>query len=204
MRRKKPRRIALFGGTFDPPHVGHLIIAEQALDQLELDQVIFVPAYIPPHKSKGLSASSLHRFQMATLLAKDRSEFEVSPLELNRRGVSYTIDTLRYLKSHMLNSKLFLIIGSDNFLQFESWKSAEEILELSNLAVYPRSYGDSAVPTFPRRNVTILKGPLLEISSTAIRAHLRAHHSIRYLVPDPVRAYIAKHKLYTKSHLISS
>ena len=132
------KRIGIFGGTFDPPHKGHLAIAEQAIKQLGLDSVYFVPAYIPPHKQQHSSTTAQHRMRMLKLAVRGRKKYRVSALELKRGGISYTIDTLKAFKQRFPHIDFVLILGADNLLQFQSWKSPKTILQLSSLAVYKR------------------------------------------------------------------
>jgi nicotinate-nucleotide adenylyltransferase len=190
------KRIGIFGGTFDPPHKGHIAIAEQAKKQLGLDYVYFIPAYIPPHKYQHSSTSAQHRMKMMKLAVSGRKEFKVSTIELRRRGISYTIDTLKAFKRRFPKAELVLIIGADNLAQFNSWKSPKTILQLASLAVYKRngfslSLKDSAI------DFILLKGRMLRVSSTEIRNRIEIGFSIRALVPNPIVLYIKRHSLYT-------
>jgi nicotinate-nucleotide adenylyltransferase len=190
------QRIGVYGGTFDPPHKGHLAIAEQAMRQLGLDTVYFVPAFIPPHKQQNLSATAQHRIRMLTLAVRRRKNFKVSSLELKRRGISYTIDTLKTFKRRFPNSDLVLIIGADNLVQFQSWKSPKTILQLSSLAVYKRKGCNLSFSSGPV-HYALLKGRMLRFSSTEIRDKIRMGHSIRAFVPLSIVFYIKKHSLYS-------
>ena len=190
------KRIGIFGGTFDPPHKGHIAIAEQAKRQLGLDCVWFIPAYIPPHKHQHSPTSAQHRLKMIKLAISGRKKFKISAIELKRRGISYTIDTLKVFKQQFPEAELVLIIGADNLSQFNAWKSPRTILQLASLAVYKRkgfnpSLKDSAI------DFILLKGRMLRVSSTEIRNRIEKGLPIRALVPNPIVLYIKRHSLYT-------
>jgi nicotinate-nucleotide adenylyltransferase len=194
------KRIGIFGGTFDPPHKGHIAIAEQAMKQLGLDCVYFIPAYIPPHKQQHSSTTVQHRLNMMKLAVSGRKEFKVSTIELRRRGISYTVDTLTVFKKRYPKAQLVLIIGADNLLQFNSWKSPKTILQLASLAVYKRKGFH-----LPLKESTIdfilLKGQMLLVSSTAIRNKIERGLAIPALVQNSVALYIKQHSLYlTQTH----
>ena len=190
------QRIGIFGGTFDPPHLAHLIIADQALHQLELDKVIFVPAYLPPHKEKGAEGTPSQRYAMLEKAISGCREFDVTSIEIDRKGVSYTIDTLRHIKTKFRNANLFLIVGGDNYRQLENWKSANEIRKLVTFVVYNRANSPIAMGRRQQRRVVPLKGAQLDISSTMIRYRVNRGESIRFLVPASVELFIRRHKLY--------
>jgi nicotinate-nucleotide adenylyltransferase len=194
--KKTMRRIGIFGGTFDPPHKGHIAIAEQAKKQLGLDCVYFVPAYIPPHKHQHSSTSAEHRLKMMKLAVSSKKESKVSTIELKRRGISYTVDTLQAFKQRFPKTELVLIIGADNLVQFNSWKSPKTILQLVSLAVYKRK-GFSLPLKGSTIDFILLKGRMLRISSTEIRNRIEKGFPIRALVPKPIVAYIKRHSLYT-------
>lgn len=192
-------RIGIFGGTFDPPHIGHLIIAEQAREQLGLDKVLFIPAYVPPHKKHGASANPRQRLTMTRLATKGSRALIVSSIEVQRKGVSYTIDTVRELQKQYPDAEIFLIMGGDNFKLIETWKSSQEILQNVKVAIYRRSHhGTTRVKTL-HKGVVELKGIFLEISSTIIRQRVHRGESIRYLVPAAVHSYIRANNLYGPS-----
>jgi nicotinate-nucleotide adenylyltransferase len=190
------RRIGIFGGTFDPPHIAHLIIAEQAVQQLKLDKLIFVPAYIPPHKTKGATASPSQRYAMIKESISGRREFDVTSIEMDRKGISYTIDTIRDVRSKYKNAKLFLIVGGDNYRQFEKWKSAVEIRKLVTLVVFDRSESHLSKGKTKQRGAVKLKGTKLDISSTLIRHQLGRGESIHFLVLPSVERFIRRRRLY--------
>jgi len=190
------KRIGIFGGSFDPPHIGHLIIAELAREQLLLDEVVFVPAFVPPHKMGRYASTALDRLRMTKLAARGNTSFHVSDTEIRRKGVSYTVDTVNAFKRRHRTAKLFLIVGGDSLSQFWSWKSPGDILSNASLAVYGRPGYENRKAGHPAARIHHLQGPLLQISSTEIRRRIAGGKSIRYLVTEPIRSYIAKRKLY--------
>jgi len=189
-------RIGIFGGTFDPPHIGHLIIAEQACQQLHLNRVLFVPAYLPPHKKHGTSATAQHRYFMVKRAIEHSPRFEVTSLELRRRGVSYTIDTLKQLQRMYTNARFYLVVGGDNFSGFRTWKSVREILKLATIVVYKRKTPLGSRKKKYASDVVYLDGATLDVSSTIIRNRVHNGQSIRFLVPHAVEKYIYRHGLY--------
>ncbi len=192
-------RVGIFGGSFNPPHVAHLAVAEAARDQAGLDRVWWMPAATPPHKQGRPMPEAQHRLAMARLAAAGNAAFEVSAREAQRGGVSYTVDTLRALQAELPETDFCLILGGDSLAQFASWREPKEILRRATLVVYPRPGADLAdVAPAVMARATVLDRPLLDPSSTAIRRLLRLGHSARYLVPDPVLAYAAEHRLYAE------
>jgi|KBSSwiStaDraftv2_1062776.scaffolds.fasta_scaffold91241_3 nicotinate-nucleotide adenylyltransferase len=191
-------RKGLFGGTFDPPHVGHLALAEWAREQLKLDEVLFVPVGRPPHKRATRLSSAGHRLAMARLATRGNTAFRVSGLEVEAATPSYTVDTLRRLRARHPRDRWYLIIGSDSLDEFHTWREPETILELSTLAVAGRpGCGEEALRRWGRRReIVSLGNPGLDVSSTMVRARARAGRSLRYLVPDLVASYIVRHRLY--------
>jgi nicotinate-nucleotide adenylyltransferase len=186
------------GGTFDPIHLGHLRAAENAREALHLDRVLFVPAALPPHRP-GPLASALDRFAMTALATSGHRPFEASDVELLRSGPSYTIDTVTHFLAQGPSS-LCLIVGSDTFVEMTGWKDAARVFAACQVAVVPRPGEDRASPEPPfkdARGVTLVPGPALDISATAVRAHVREGRSVRYLVPGGVADYIAKRGLYS-------
>lgn len=188
------RRIGLFGGTFDPPHLGHLALAECARDQLGLESVIFVPAGTPPHKRRAGRSSALRRVAMTRLAVRGNRAFRVSVMEVRRRGPSFTVDTLRELGQRLPGSRLYLLMGADSLADFVNWHQPREILRRATLVVAARPgvRGRSG----PRRGVVWLENFAVDISSSAIRARARAGRSIRYLVPEAVARFITRHHVY--------
>lgn len=185
------RRVGVFGGTFDPPHLGHLAIAEWARERLGLDHVTFVPAGEPPHKRRGVTAAP-HRLAMTRLAVRGNRAFRVSSLEARRPGPSFTVDTLRELRRRDRATRLWLLLGEDSLDDFASWHAPEEILRLATLAVA----GREGAGRRRRPPCTWIGNPAIAISSSALRRRARAGRSLRYLVPDRVIAYLERHRLY--------
>lgn len=189
--------IGMFGGTFDPVHVGHLILAERAREELGLDLLLFVPAFIPPHKITGRKiASAESRADMLRLAIAGNPGFRVENREIERQGISYTVETIRTLREAYPDARFTLLIGADNARDFRTWHQPEAIAQLADVAVWARpgiSLSDELLPGIPLQQIS---SPLFEISSTDIRERLAAGRSIRYLVPDPVLQYIDRHGLY--------
>jgi nicotinate-nucleotide adenylyltransferase len=194
------RKIGLLGGTFDPIHNAHLFMGELAADELGLSEIIFMPAGRPPHKSGETITASAHRLAMVKLAIEDSPRFKVSDLEISRNSPSYTIDTVRTLLGELgRNSSLYLVIGSDSLLELCTWKDYDELMSLVRLAVYPRPGFSAPAGDFSRagRVETLSAGGLgFDLSSSEIRARVRAGLSIRYLVPRAVERYIAEAGLY--------
>jgi nicotinate-nucleotide adenylyltransferase len=190
-------KMGIFGGTFDPPHLGHLIIAELAREQLGLNIVMFVPAFIPPHKSMRNGATPNERYEMIKKAIQGYRYFQVSRSEIMRKGVSYTADTLSEFKKKYPKTELFLILGSDNLLEFDSWKSPSEILSLATIAVYDRPGFDASSSTVMTRVRPIrLLSVSIDISSSAIRRRVKEGKTIRFLVPASVERFIKSKRLY--------
>jgi nicotinate-nucleotide adenylyltransferase len=196
---KTMKRIGIFGGTFDPPHKGHIAIAEKAMKQLSLDKIYFVPAYLPPHKLQHYSMTAKHRLTMVKLAIEGHKGFKVSAIELQRRGISYTYYTLKAFRSRFPNAALILIIGADNLEQFQSWKSPKAILQLATLAVYKRKGFNQSLKN---HNIVFqpIKGQFLQVSSTEIRNRLMKGLTVSKLILKPIERYIKKHSLYLHSY----
>lgn len=190
-------RLGIFGGTFDPIHVGHLIVAEVARQILQLHRVLFVPARIPPHK-KQIPTPPESRLAMVRLACAGNPHFEVSDVELEREGPSYTVDTIQMIRRQSApDTHLFLLIGADSARDFPTWKHHEAILADANVVVMgrPGTEIDSVSPTFGHR-MTFLPTPLIELSSSEIRRLAHEGGSIRYMVTDAVESYIRSENLY--------
>jgi nicotinate-nucleotide adenylyltransferase len=195
--------IGVMGGTFDPIHVGHLAVGEEAREALSLDVVLFVPAAQPPHKPVGSVTSVAHRVAMVELAIADNSSFELSTLEIERAGPSYTVDTVEDLARRHPGSELFVILSAETVAQLPTWHEPERLFAVARIAVVPREGYPAPDPAwlteaFPGHEdrVTYLAGPRLGISSTAIRERVASARSVRYLVPDEIAAYIEEHDLY--------
>jgi nicotinate-nucleotide adenylyltransferase len=190
-------RIGVFGGTFNPPHLGHLIVAESARESLNLDKVLFIPCASPPHKSSRSLADADCRLEMVKLAISGNTCFEASDIEIERGGKSYTVDTLRALTALYPRAELFLLIGIDNLLELHTWKEPEEIFGLCDVVAINRPGFDPAnVRKDYLRRVTFLRYPSIDISSSEIRRKAKMGKSIKYLVPSAVESYILKHGAY--------
>lgn len=188
--------LGLFGGTFDPPHIGHLIVAETIRAQFALSRVVWMPAAIPPHKAhRDLTPAAIRLALVRTAIA-DNPFFEASDLELRREGPSYTVDTLRHLHAHYPDARLSLLIGGDSLAGFAQWREPGEIARLAGLLVYGRQGAapDAALP--PGADVRFAEGGHVDVSSSHIRARLHTGETVRYLVPDAVLHEIARRGLY--------
>ena len=200
-------RLGVFGGTFDPPHVGHLILAEEARSRLDLAKVLFVPAGDPWRKAGEEITPAEYRLAMVRLMIASDPYFEVSTLEVERQGPSYTVDTLEALhQEYGPGLEPYLILGEDALHDLPNWKEPGRILSLAWLAVAARATGgpwadpglEEAVPGVSKRIVP-LSMPTVHISSTGLRERARAGLSLRYLVPPGVEEYIRLHGLYRPS-----
>ena len=198
-------RTALFGGSFNPVHDGHLLLADEVREQLALARVVFMPAGVPPHKPAAEVAPAADRFAMVKLAIADNPAFEVSDLELRRAGPSYTVDTLEALG--VPASELFLVIGSETFLDLLSWREPRRVAALCRLAVVPRTGsafdpdGEAARKVvreigLERDDVRVVHATSLSLSASELRARAAAGRSLRYRVPPAVATYIADHRLY--------
>jgi nicotinate-nucleotide adenylyltransferase len=209
-------RIGVLGGTFDPLHYGHLRAAEVARERGSLDKVIFVPAATPPHKTDEPIADAHHRTRMVELALRGETEFELSRIEVERGGPSYTIDTLTELSERSPQASWFFITGTDAFVEIRTWHRWEELLDNDSfivherpgcsidrvMAVVPEALCDRvrelpmgrALGTGPR--ILLLRDTMLDVSSTEIRRILREGRTIRFLVPDAVEDYLRECRLY--------
>lgn len=192
------RQVGLFGGSFNPPHVAHLVIAELICDQFNLDKILWIPNFQSPLKRLEDVAPANQRVEMTRLAIEHNDRFALNEVEVRRKGVSYTVETIRELQERHPDVTFHMIIGSDSLESFGAWHRPDEILERVAMIVFRRP-GASAVPPpagFEER-VTFADAPLLEISGTTIRNRLHAGRSIRYMVPDPVHSYIFDNGLYS-------
>lgn len=189
--------IGLFGGSFNPPHIAHLIVAECVRDQFGLNEVWWIPNATPPHKPEANLVAVRHRLEMTRRAVAPHADFEVCEIEVQREGVSYTVETVRALQEQYPDTDFALIIGSDSLDSFGEWHRPDEIAERVPLIVYKRPGAIEAVaePRFAN-HVRYVAAPVMEVSGTEVRARCRAGRSIRYLVPDPVRSYVETHDLY--------
>lgn len=192
-------KIAIMGGTFNPIHYGHLICAEQVRDGLGYDTIIFVPSARPPHKAQPDMVSAEHRYQMVLLATADNQDFEVSRIELDREGPSYTIQTIKTLRNNYdTSTELAWIIGADSLIEYKIWKDFDGVLEQCTMIATTRpNYDMQLVPAEIRNKVKTYKITGIDTSATEIRKRLKNNLSIQYLTPDSVAEYIKEHKLYT-------
>jgi nicotinate-nucleotide adenylyltransferase len=182
------RRVGLFGGTFDPPHIGHMVVAQDVFERLALDLLVVMPAARPPHREAVLGPETRLEF-VRTMCAGDE-RLEVSDIEVRRAGPSYTVDTLRELHAALDPAELFLVIGSDQLRAFHTWRDPDEILRLATLAVMKRAGDDGADPGgIPFVPVEVTR---VDTSSTLVRERLEQGRSIRYLVPESIREDIER------------
>lgn len=197
-------RLGVLGGTFDPPHLGHLILAEEARTRLQLQSVLFVPAGDPWRKADQRVTSAEHRLAMVRLMVALDPGFEVSTIEVEREGPSYTVDTLAALhRQHGPGLELYFILGEDALHDLTQWKEPARILSLARLAVagrpgdegWPGADLEAIVPGLSERIVPLAM-PTIDVSSTGVRERARAGLSLRHLVPQSVEEYIRRHGLY--------
>jgi nicotinate-nucleotide adenylyltransferase len=196
-----PGSVGVLGGTFDPIHVGHLALGEEAREALGLERVLFVPAAVPPHKQGRSITAAEHRRAMVELAIGDNPAFALSMIELERSGPSYTVDTLASLGAEA--AELTLLLSAESFAELPDWHEPRRIVELARLAVAPRAgyelqgrgWFEDRFPGVGDR-LKFLDGPNLRLSASEIRARVAAGRSVRYLVPVGVARYIVDHDLY--------
>ena len=192
-------KTCIFGGTFDPPHIGHLLVAQTVFESEHFERLIFVPANISPTKKDEDSSSPKTRLEMLEMSLINNTNFEISDIEIKREGVSYTVDTLEeFVNSLNLDKKdLFFLMGSDTLRSFHTWKDPEKIMELCNIIVAIRpGFAPSDIPQWVLDNVRFANIPRFEVSSTNIRRRWREGKTIRYMVPKEVWEYINEKELY--------
>jgi nicotinate-nucleotide adenylyltransferase len=190
----------VFGGSFNPPHLGHLVLASEISDQLDLDRVLFVPAARPPHKVVDDDTPAAVRLEMTAAAVADDERFLVSPIEIEQ-DLSYTLDSVAAVHRRHDQVELFFLMGSDSLLQFETWHEPTQLLTLCTLAVGLRPGDDEravedVAARYGRRRVRVLGTTQIGIASRAVRNRVRMGMPIRYLVPDAVERYIREHGLY--------
>jgi len=197
------RRLGVFGGTFDPVHHGHLVAAEEARHQLDLDQVLFVPAGRPPHKPTRPISPVHHRVRMIELAIAAKPYFALSHVDVERPGVCYTVETLELLRAEWGPGPIFyFVVGTDSLADIPTWYQPQRLIELCELAVARRTGAEVDLVRLEERlpglrdRIHWVPIPLLEISSSDLRARVRAGRPISYLVPSAVEAYVLEHGLY--------
>lgn len=191
-------RIGLFGGSFDPVHMGHLLAASESADRLELDEVHFVTAARPPHKRPLAPAEARHEMVVLATILDPR--FRSSRLELDHPGPTFTVDTLRRAARRWPGAELFFVTGADAYRDLASWREPEALVALAQMVAVSRpGYDLSRIDPFFRERVLPIEIPGYDISSTEIRRRIAEGRSVRYLVPYEVEVYIAKHRLYREA-----
>ena len=202
-------RVGVLGGTFDPIHVGHLTIAEEARVRLGLEQVVFVPTGQPWLKPEPPVAPSHHRYNMVCLAVASSPHFRTARNEIDRPGLTYTVDTLSELQDELgQDAELYFILGQDALEQFHQWKDPERVLELCHLAVVSRPGRQDAellqdlFSRYPQAadKLKVLPTPLIDVSGTEVRQKATRGNSLRHYVPDAVEEYIRRHRLYQADH----
>lgn len=201
------QRIGLYGGSFDPPHHGHLIIARSVAEALRLDRVVFLPSARPPHKDGGTLADPNARAAMVKLCIEEEPTFELSDFDLARAGPSYTIDTIQHFRKRYGDGvELYWIIGGDSLGELTTWHRVSEIVDACHVVTarrrsskdidWEKLSGSLNGSQVSRLRDAVLETPIIDISATDIRRRVSKGLSIRFLLPDPVRTYIEEHKLY--------
>ncbi len=197
-------KLGIFGGTFDPVHYGHLILAETAREACQLDEVRFLPAYSPPHKQNQKITTGKQRVEMLEFATAGLPEFVVDQRELNRQGTSYTVETLAELKEQFPEAELHFLMGADSLIDLPNWREPQRIAQLAKIVALNRNNSSSEdlqqvvslLPDSIQRSVIILEMPRIAISASDLRLRISENHSIRFLTPRPVERYILEHRLY--------
>jgi len=198
------RLLGIFGGSFNPIHVGHLILAEYIREEFKLRKIIFIPTGNPPHKNVSDLEKACFRFDMVKIAVGNNPFFEVSDIEIKREGISYTSDTLKEIRGKYPDEELFFICGSDSLVQLSSWHEPESIFRLAAIiaagrAGIPDKELEGVIAEFKNRynaRIYLSEAPHIGISSSEIRNRIKNGFSVRYMVPDAVAEYIAKNRLY--------
>ena len=192
-------KICLFGGTFDPPHIGHLLIAQTVCEAEDFDKILFIPTFIPPHK-KCITPIN-HRIEMVKIAISDNPKFEYSDVDIIRGGISYTIDSIMDVKRKikLKNADLYYLIGSDSLIDFKNWKKPKQILDECNVIVAIRpGFRPSDIPPWILQKVHFANIPRFELSSSKIRSRWIKDLTIRYMVTLPIWEYINQNSLFNK------
>ena len=193
-------KVGVMGGAFDPIHTGHLAIAEAAREKFSLPLVLFIPSGAPPHKDGALLAKPHHRMNMIELAIRGNKHFKLSGIELNKSAPSYSVDTIKEIRSFMpLDAKLYFIVGADTAALVRTWKEYETIEKLAEFIVLPRA-GYTSITGMPE-NSLLLNMPMLDIASSDIRERIKAGQSAQYLLPGSVLRYIKRHELYSLTQM---
>ena len=199
-------KIGIFGGTFNPIHNGHVSLGVYCKDELSLDKLMLIPTYTPPHKSSSELAEEEHRVNMCKLATEQYGYFEVSDIEIERKGKSYTYETLNSLKEIYTEDELYLIVGADMFLTLDKWKNPQSIFKNATIVAVPRNdddkndlvyYYDNTIKKLGAEAI-VLENPVVQVSSTYIRENIDNYQLIKSLIDSNVYEYIVKNKLYRK------
>ncbi|WP_263119755.1 nicotinate-nucleotide adenylyltransferase [Cellulomonas sp. RIT-PI-Y] len=189
-------RLGVMGGTFDPIHHGHLVAASEVAARFELDEVVFVPTGAPSFKQNADVTPAEHRYLMTVIATASNPRFTVSRVDIDRPGLTYTVDTLRDLAAERPDADLYFITGADAIAQILTWKDSAELFDLAQFVAVTRPGHQLILDGLPTHRVSQWEIPALSISSTDVRDRARADRPVWYLVPDGVVQYIAKHHLY--------
>lgn len=197
-------KVGIMGGTFNPVHIGHLILAENAYEKFGLDKVLVMPSGIPPHKDTSTTILKKHRVAMVKLAIEDNPRFELSLMEINREGITYTYETLNWLTKENPDTEYYFILGADSLFSFEKWKNPDTICKYSTILVAPRvdlvtGELDKQVAYLKETyhaKIDYLDTPNMDISSEIIRENIATNKSIKYYVPEKVEQYIYDNQLY--------
>lgn len=193
-------KIGIYGGTFDPIHIGHLILAESVREDLELDEVWFVPAFLNPHKAGRASTPPKFRLEMLRFAIAGHPNFKLSEIEIRRKGPSFTCETLQSIHHERPADELFLMIGADSLTDFPNWREPDRILELSTVVAVNRGREAAVIPQeVSRERIQIVNMPAIEVSATEIRNRIREAKSIRYFTPRAVELFIQANSLYAEA-----
>ncbi len=192
-------RIGIYGGSFDPVHYGHLLLAESAREQLKLDKVLLMPAATAPHKRGQESAPAKSRIEMLELAIGGHAALEISRLEIDRGGVSYTVDTLSTLRAEHPGAELILLVGGDTLADMPNWKDPEKVVSLARIAVVDRPGISMEAVELPGAELLCVEMPRIDLSSREIRSHVARGESIRYRLPRGVEQYILHAGLYANA-----
>lgn len=187
------KKIGLLGGTFDPPHLGHLLIAEESLEACQLDEVWFMPSYLPPHKERKVTPFS-DRIEMVRRAIEDNPEFKLSMIEIERKGRSYTFDTLKELTHRYPLNKFFFIIGADMVNDLPNWYKIDDLVTLTSFIGLKRPGYEFTQPV--QTKIISVDMPQFDVSSSFIRKRIKSHHSCRYFLCENVKDYIKERHLY--------
>ena len=195
-------RLGIYGGTFDPNHYGHLLLAERCREELQLDEVWFIPAGTPPHKQGRVTTPAKARAAMVEFAVSGFPEFKVSRIEMERTGPSYTVQTLEQLRTAAPEREVFLLMGADSIAELVTWKDPARILELSQVVAVNRAGESPDLSSLQSlleqtgRTVHTVEMPAMGVSASEIRTRVASGKSIRFLTPRPVEMYLRQHKLY--------